>query len=53
MKERDEKVSAINDDRDDEGPPPFGGSWTRLYALVLGNLVVLILLFYLFTRAFR
>ncbi|HEV2763780.1 MAG TPA: hypothetical protein VGV38_12435 [Pyrinomonadaceae bacterium] len=52
MKERDEKVSAAHDDGDDEGPPPFGGSWTRLYALVLVNLCVLVLLFYLFTKAF-
>lgn len=38
---------------DDEEPPPFGGSWRRLYTLVLLNLVVLIGLFTLFTRAFR
>lgn len=31
--------------------PPLG-SWPRLYALVLGNLVVLILLFTLFTAYF-
>ena len=36
-----------------DGPPPFGGSWATLYALVLANLAVLVLLFYLFTRAFR
>ena len=35
----------------DEGRPPLG-SWPRMYALVLGNLVVLILIFYAFTRAF-
>lgn len=34
-------------------PPPFLGSWRRLYAIVLVNLVVLILLFYVFTRAFE
>ena len=33
--------------------PPFGGSWRSLYALVLAWLGVLVLLFYLFTRAFR
>jgi hypothetical protein len=39
----------------DEGepPPPVGGSWRVLYAAVLINLAVLVLLFYLFTRAFR
>ncbi len=32
--------------------PPFGRSWTALYAVVLVNLAVLVVLFYLFTRAF-
>jgi hypothetical protein len=36
-----------------EEPPPFGGSWKTLYTVVLLNLAVLIVLFYLFTRAFR
>jgi hypothetical protein len=36
-----------------EEPPPFGGSWRNLYAAVLANLAVLVVLFYLFTRAFR
>jgi hypothetical protein len=40
------------DERGGEEPPPFGGSWTVLYALVLLNLLALILLFYAFTRAF-
>jgi hypothetical protein len=35
-----------------EEPPPFGGSWKTLYAAVLVNLAVLVVLFYLFTRAF-
>lgn len=30
-------------------PRPPLGSWPRMYALVLGNLAVLIVLFYLFT----
>ncbi len=33
-------------------PPPFLGSWKNIYWLLMGNLVVLILLFYLFTRHF-
>jgi len=37
----------------DEEPPPFGGSWKKLYAAVLLNLAALVALFYLFTRAFR
>ena len=36
-----------------EEPPPFGGSWRTLYAAVLANLAALVVLFYLFTRAFR
>ncbi|HZI17622.1 MAG TPA: hypothetical protein VEY09_03415 [Pyrinomonadaceae bacterium] len=35
-----------------EAPPPFGGSWRRLYAAVLLNLALMIVLFYLFMRAF-
>ena len=37
---------------DNEEQPPIGGSWRVLYAVVIGNLVLLIVLFYLFTRAF-
>ncbi len=37
----------------DEEPPPFGGSWRRLYAAVLVNLAALVALFYLFTGALR
>ena len=37
----------------EEEPPPFGRSWRALYAVVLLNLAVLVVLFYLFTRAFR
>lgn len=33
--------------------PPVGGSWRALYSVVLAFLAVLVLLFYLFTRAFR
>jgi hypothetical protein len=36
----------------EEEPPPFGRSWTVLYAIVLLNLALLILLFYIFTKAF-
>ena len=37
---------------DGEEPPPIGRSWRVLYAVVIGNLALLILLFYAFTRAF-
>jgi hypothetical protein len=36
-----------------EGEIPLFGSWGRWYAIVLGNLAVLILLFYWFTKAFE
>jgi hypothetical protein len=33
-------------------PPPFLGSWRRIYAIVLVYLGLLIAVFYAFTRAF-
>jgi hypothetical protein len=36
-----------------EEPPPVGGGWRNLYVAVLLNLAVLVVLFYIFTRAFR
>ena len=35
-----------------DGRPPVGGSWRNLYVAVIGTLVVLVILFYVFTRAF-
>jgi len=39
-------------DGDPGEPPPFLGSWGRLYLAVLGWLALLILLFWLFARTF-
>ena len=36
----------------DQEKPPILSSWNRLYTLVLLNLALLIVLFYLFTKAF-
>ncbi len=36
-----------------DDPPPFLGSWRRVYIGVVVYLVGLISLFYLFTRAYR
>lgn len=36
----------------DNEPPPFLGTWLNVYLMVLGWLVVLILIFYAFTRYF-
>jgi len=33
--------------------PPFFKTWNRLYWFVIGNLAVLIILFYLFTKAYQ
>jgi hypothetical protein len=33
--------------------PPFLNSWRNVYALVIGTLVVLMILFYLFTKHFE
>jgi len=35
-----------------EEPPPLLGTWRRLYAAVLGWLLFLIVIFYLFARRF-
>jgi hypothetical protein len=34
-------------------PPPFFGSWRTFYAVVLAELSVLVVAFYLFTNYFR
>ncbi len=41
--------SARNDDRE---PPPILGSWSRVYAVVVAELAVVIALLYLLTRRF-
>jgi len=42
----------VNNVPDDE-PPPFLGTWRRVYTFVLVYLAALILLFYVFTRMFN
>lgn len=51
METQREQPPQTESDATDEAPP-FGENWTTLYAVVLANLAVLIVLFYLFTRAF-
>jgi hypothetical protein len=34
-------------------PPPFLGSWNRVYVAVIAYLIVLVLLFFWFTRTFN
>jgi hypothetical protein len=38
---------------DPDGPPPFFGTWPRLYAAIVVYLFCVIALFYAFTRAFN
>jgi hypothetical protein len=39
-------------EREPEDAPPIGKTWPRLYAAVIITLVVEIVIFYAFTRAF-
>ena len=36
-----------------DATPPLLGSWRNIYLVVLGNLAVLVLLFWLLARAYR
>jgi hypothetical protein len=47
------KNHPTKENEDEQGRPPFFSSWGRLYAVVLLNLAFQILLFYIFTRAFK
>jgi len=49
----DDERPMTNDQHRDEAPPPIGGTWNRLYAIVIGELVLLVLLFWWFTKAFE
>ncbi len=43
----------LSSDQDPQDPPPLTGSWNRLYAVVIGSLVLCILGFALFGWWFR
>ena len=47
------KTEERDNERGDEGNPPYFSSWKSWYVLVLVNLVVLIALFYVFMKAFE
>jgi hypothetical protein len=36
-----------------DGPPPFLGTWKRVYIIILIYLAAVIFAFYLFTRAYE
>jgi hypothetical protein len=42
----------MNPDEIEDEPPPVLGAWPRVYALILCELVLVILAFYLFTVYF-
>jgi len=48
MQSKEKKVISA-----DESTPPILGSWTKVYSLVFGNLIFLIILFYIFTKVFE
>jgi hypothetical protein len=46
-------ISTKNSKEETEGEkPPFLSSWNRIYVLVFLNLILLIILFYLFAKIF-
>ena len=49
--ENKEEIAADNTDA--ASPPPIFGSWRNLYLLVIGNLAFMVIMFYLFTLAYR
>ncbi len=46
------KNERIENKEIDQEKPPILSSWNRLYTVVLLNLALIIVLFYLFTKAF-
>lgn len=44
----DLETNSVADD-----PPPIGRRWSILYAIVLLNLALLIVIFYIFTKVFE
>jgi hypothetical protein len=48
MKSKEKEIIAT-----DESTPPILGSWFKVYSLVFGNLIFLIILFYIFTKVFE
>ncbi len=51
LSEHKEEIATEN--IDSASPPPILGSWRNLYLLVIGNLALVVIVFYLFTLAYR
>lgn len=45
-------ISPVRDPHEG-GPPPIGSSWKQLYVVVLAELVIIVALFYWFTKVFE
>ena len=45
--------SPDNQNNEREDPPPFFRTWPAMYAFVLGIFVALVILLYLFTKAYE
>ncbi|WP_171037804.1 hypothetical protein [Dyadobacter luticola] len=46
-------INPENSAQDRDGLPPFVSSWKQLYILMIGTLILLIVLFYLFMTHFQ
>lgn len=53
LETRNLNLKTQNPKLESDAPPPFFRSWRNLYVMVLGELVLVIVLFYLFMKAFR
>jgi hypothetical protein len=51
MKKRIQSDNDLPDDHQEDRPPIFR-TWRQLYLAVLGNLILLIVIFYVLTRIF-
>ncbi len=47
------EISGQNSPAGDPSSPPMLKSWARLYSFVLGELLLLIILFYMFSRFYQ
>jgi len=52
MTPEDPELQALDEEHGPQDPPPFLRKWSNLYAIVIGELIVLILLFYWFTISY-
>lgn len=43
----------MNAERDPEEPPPILGSWERVYVVVIGWIMLLMILFFWFTKTWN